>query len=615
MIFSGGNKKMNKIPIMICIIILITSVISSVSGNKIEYPNDSFFDKQWALNNIGQTGGIENADIDAVEAWDIETGNPEIIIAIIDSGIDLYHPDLVNNIWENSDEIPDNDIDDNNNGYVDDFNGYDFIFEDNDPYPLDHNGHGTVMSGVISAMTNNEIGISGITWNCKIMPVKVVDANWTASSNSIFDGIKYAADNGAKIICMAFMMFPSSSLKEAINYAYEKGILLICAAGNNGNDRKTYPAAYENVMAVAGTDHSDHRMEHYYEFNGVWVNSSYGDWVDIAAPGEDIYTTQPTYYVTSCDTWGAQLNYDVVSGTTLATPVIAGVAALVFSKNPDYYPDKVRAILKANCDPYDSNFDLGCGRVNAYKALMEFNSEPEKPDAPDGPSSGKPGEFYDYSAYTIDIDGDQIYYLFSWGDGNDSGWLGPFNSDDICIESHNWFDRGDYEIRVKAKDEFGLESEWSDPLLVNMPKNKKHQYSPIIKNLLENLYLLKSLLNNSTNENLIVNNNGKIYGFIQYQNGSNVQNSTILLWEGSPWGFSHLPDEISYTDSKGYYEFENLNYGRYHIDPAKPGFKIGEKNVFLNEENPEIKIDFKAVKRKIFDEQSIIIFQNIIKLL
>ena len=436
-------------------------------------PNDPFFEEQWALHNTGQTGGSNDADIDAIEACDIITGSPDITVAIIDTGIDLTHPDLKNNIWENSDEIPDNGIDDDNNGYVDDVQGYDFVNEDNDPYPLDHNGHGTIMSGVIAAMADNEIGISGITWNCKIMPVQVVDANWIPNGNSIFEGIKYAADNGAKVICMALgYTFPSSALKDTIDYAFNKGALICCAAGNFGNDRKIYPGAYENVIAVAGTDHSDNRMEYLYEFNGEWVNSSYGDWVDIAAPGENIYTTSPTYHVTLCDTWGYELNYDVISGTTLAAPVVAGVAALVFSKNPDYSPDKVTAILKANSDPYDSEYDLGCGRVNAYNALMGYNSEPDKPEPPVGPTNGKPNEFYEYSVLSIDPDGDSLYYLFDWGDDSNSGWLGPYENGEECKVSNNWTIKGEFEIKVKAKDIYGLESEWSDPLFVSMPKNK-----------------------------------------------------------------------------------------------------------------------------------------------
>jgi len=436
-------------------------------------PNDPLFSKQWALHNEGQTGGKVDSDIDAIEAWDLIEGNPEIAIAIIDTGIDMTHPDLMGNIWVNEDEIPDNGLDDDENGYIDDYNGYDFTNEDDTLYPLDHNGHGTVMSGVIAAIANNEIGISGVTWNCKIMPVKVFDANWISNGNSVFDGIKYAADNGAKVICMAFGYATSTSiLKDTIDYAYSKGCVLVCSAGNFGNSRKTYPAAYDNVLAVAGTDHSDNRMEGFYEFNGVWVNSSYGDWVDIAAPGEDIYTTSPTYHVTLCDSWGYKLNYDILSGTTLAAPVVAGVAALVFSKNPDYSPLEVSSIIKANCDAYTSEYDLGCGRVNAYNALMEINNEPEKPATLSGPTSGKAGEYYEYSVSTIDLDGDKVFYLFDWGDGTEIEIVGLYESEETCVASHNWSEKGNYEIMVKARDEYGLESDWSDPLEISMPRYK-----------------------------------------------------------------------------------------------------------------------------------------------
>ena len=436
-------------------------------------PNDPYFEDQWALHNTGQTGGKRDSDIDAIEAWDIEKGSPDVSIAIIDSGIDLTHPDLVDNIWVNSDEIPDNGIDDDGNGFIDDYQGYDFLMEDNNPSPMDHNGHGTVMAGVIAAMTDNEIGISGITWHCKIMPVKVVDANWTPTSNSIFDGIRYAADNGARVICLA-LGFPTSGsrLKEAVDYAHGKGALVVCSAGNFDNNRKYYPAAYDNVIAVAGTDDSDHRMEEVYEYNGIWVNSSYGDWVDIAAPGTDIHTTSPTYHVTLCDTWGYQLNYDILSGTTLAAPLVAGVAALVISKHPEYTPNKVMAILKANTDPYDSEYDLGVGRINAYKALMELNAEPDKPNAPTGPDSGKVGVEYDFSVSSTDEDGDDLFFLYDWGDGNMSEWVGPYSSGQACVLSYYWSEKGPYNVKVMAMDEFGLESDWSDPLLVNMQKNR-----------------------------------------------------------------------------------------------------------------------------------------------
>jgi subtilisin family serine protease len=452
-------------------------------------PNDPFFNQQWMLQNTGQTGGTPDADIDAPEAWDIKTGSAEVIIAIVDSGIDFTHPDLVDNIWTNLDEVPDNDVDDDNNGYIDDVHGYDFYHEDTSNLPMDTMGHGTSMAGVLAAITDNGIGLAGVAFDCKIMPVKIFNKNAVTTVSITAEGIRYAVDNGAKVICLA-IGFPASSatLRDAVDYAYGKGVFICAAAGNFGNTMKTYPAAFTNVTAVAATDHNDRRMEYYYEYNDVWTNSTYGDWVDIAAPGENIITTLPTYYVNYMNgVWGFSLNYATGSGTTLATPIIGGVAALVLSKNPSYSPGKVAAILKANSDPYDSPYYLGMGRVNAYKALIELNAEPEKPAAPEGTTSGKVGEYYDYMVSTVDVDGDQIYYLFDWGDGTDSGWVGPYDSNDVCTVSYNWSEKGNYEIKVKAKDIFGLESDWSNPLPIKMPYSYTKPIPPFMELLFQRL--------------------------------------------------------------------------------------------------------------------------------
>jgi len=459
----------------------------TLKGSSNAEPNDSFFAQQWALHNTGQTGGTADADIDAVEAWDIETGSPEVVIAIVDSGIDFTHPDLADNIWTNPDEVSDNGIDDDGNGYVDDVHGYDFHNENNDSLPEDSTGHGTSLAGIIAAVTDNGIGIAGVAYNSKIMPVKIFDEDSMTTASMVAEGIRYAADNGAKVICMALgFPFPSATLKDAVDYAYGKGAFICVGAGNFDNDRKTYPAAYENVTAVAATDHNDQRMEYYYEHNGVWANSTYGDWVDIAAPGENIMTTLPTYYVEYMNgMWNYPLNYGAGSGVTLATPIVAGVAALVYSKNPSYSPGRVTAILKANSDPYDSEYYLGAGRINANNALMELNAEPEKPDRPVGPSSGNVNEYYEYSASTHDADGDHLYYLFEWGDGNDSGWLGPFETGIECTASHNWSEQGDYSIRVKARDVFGLESDWSDSLPISMPLEHQILLEKIIEWILQ----------------------------------------------------------------------------------------------------------------------------------
>jgi subtilisin family serine protease len=438
-------------------------------------PNDPFFNDQWALHNTGQTGGTPDADIDAVEAWDIENGSSEVSIAVIDSGIDFNHPDLTDIAWVNEDEIPDNGIDDDNNGYIDDVLGYDFTNDNEDRVPWDNTGHGTALSGIIAALTNNDIGISGIAWNCKIMVIKIFNEDGIATVSNIAKGIRYAADNSARVICMALaVMSPSPTLRNAIDYAYDKDVFICCGAGNFDNDHKTYPAAFDNVNAVAGTDHNDSRMEIYHEGNDIWLNSTYGDWVDIAAPGKDIYTTLPTYHVKYMnDIWGFNQDYDLIGGVTSATPIVAGVVALILSKNPSYSPGKATAIIKANSDPYDSEYYLGVGRINAYNSLMELNEEPEKPKTPNGPTSGKINIQYDYSTSSTDVNDEQLFYLFDWDDGNYSEWLGPYNSGETCLVSYNWSLEGNYNIRVICKDIYGLESDWSDPLKVTIPRNKK----------------------------------------------------------------------------------------------------------------------------------------------
>lgn len=271
--------------------------------NQMDIPNDPDFEKQWSLDNTGQTGGSPDADIDAPEAWEIETGNPEIVIAIVDSGIDYTHPDLAGNIWINNDEIPDNDIDDDNNGFVDDYYGYDFTGR-GDPDPKDTLGHGTHCAGVAGAVTNNNLGIAGVCWNCKLMSVRVfqnTSAAWSWTAN----GIRYAADNGAHVISMSFGWYdPADVLKDAIDYAYDKGTILVAAAGNEGVMSQLYPAAYENVIAVAATDHNDQRMNRYDERFDMEFMSNFGFWVDVSAPGQDIYSTLPTYNFYFGDEYG-----------------------------------------------------------------------------------------------------------------------------------------------------------------------------------------------------------------------------------------------------------------------------------------------------------------------
>jgi subtilisin family serine protease len=338
-------------------------------------PNDANFSNQWHLHNIGQVflhnyyghnySGIPDADIDAPEAWDVEKGSPDVVIAIIDSGIDYMHPDLAANIWNNTDEIPNNGIDDDANGYIDDIRGWYFLKNNNNV--TDGNGHGTMCAGVAGAVGDNGIWGAGVTWNCKIMPLRIANETWASNVVAATKGIKYAADNGADVCSMSFGFSNSSVLKDAIDYAYGKGVFLCAAAGNGNSHYEFYPAAYENVTAVGMTNQNDSRCSP-NDWGPGW-GSNYGPWVDIAAPGNIIYSTMPTYDV-YFNNYEMPHNFAWGCGTSFASPMVAGVAALLLSKDPSLTPDELKAILCSSVDPYSSTVYCGTGRLNAQKALI-----------------------------------------------------------------------------------------------------------------------------------------------------------------------------------------------------------------------------------------------------
>jgi subtilisin family serine protease len=344
-------------------------------GDVCGIPNDTNFSSLWYLHNTGQKiwlqlqlkkftlrvsfNGIPDADIDAPEAWNITTGSPDVVIAIIDSGIDYTHPDLAANIWTNLDEIPDNGIDDDQNGYVDDVRGWNTCY--NNSNITDGFGHGTLCAGIAGAVGNNGLFGAGIAWNCKLMPVRILDENGSgAYLIEVVKGIQYAVNNGADIISMSWSFrYRSSILKDAVDYAYGKGVVLCASAGNEYSSIKRYPAALDNVIAVGATDWDDLRC--YF--------SNYGQWVDIAAPGEGIFSTMPTYHVVMNDPPNYMTeNFGWAAGTSCSCPMVASVAALLLSKTPSLTPDEVKALLCENVDPY-SGLYIGTGRLNACKAL------------------------------------------------------------------------------------------------------------------------------------------------------------------------------------------------------------------------------------------------------
>jgi len=316
-------------------------------------PDDPLFDQQWHLD---QTS---DCDIDAPEAWDITTGSSEVVIAVVDTGVDYNHEDLADNIWTNPGEIPNNGKDDDNNGFVDDIHGWDFVDKDNSPKDL--HGHGTHCSGIISSVTNNGIGVAGIASNCKIMPVCVGNDKIIWLWN-VLDGIAYAADNGADIISMSFGNYISSDMvKDVLDDAYSQGSVLVAAAGNEEKSLELYPAGYDNVIGVAATDQYDNRA--FFSNNGLWV--------DVAAPGVDILSLRAK----NTDMYGDGIHivdehYYIASGTSMACPVVSGVVGLLLSNKPNLNQNEIKTIISNAVDEVNSIKYIGMGRINAYKALV-----------------------------------------------------------------------------------------------------------------------------------------------------------------------------------------------------------------------------------------------------
>ncbi|MEP6516818.1 S8 family serine peptidase [Microcoleus vaginatus] len=273
-----------------------------------------------------------NWGVDAINAPDVWeqniTGNG-IVVAVLDTGVDYNHPDLDNNIWQNAGEIAENGIDEDRNGFIDDIRGWDFVVNDNNPMDLDFDGHGTHIAGVIAAERNN-FGITGVAPNAKIMPVRVLPAFGEGEWNNIAAGIRYAADNGANVINLSLgnKFYPPNLVNDAIEYANNKGSVVVMSAGNLGLSQPNYPARNADRWGIAVGS---------IDINGRMADTSNGagstplDY--LVGPGVDIYSTTPYNY------------YDTLTGTSMATPHVAGVAALVLNANPILTPAQVEYIL------------------------------------------------------------------------------------------------------------------------------------------------------------------------------------------------------------------------------------------------------------------------------
>jgi thermitase len=333
-------------------------------------PNDTYFSRQFGLYNDGtfsQSPATNDADIDMELGWDIEKGDESIIVAILDSGIKLEHPEFNGRLWINSNETI-NGIDDDNNGYIDDINGWDFANNDNNP--TDDHGHGTNVTGIIGANSNNNRGYSGVDHNCKLMIGKILDQNNSGYYSWWTDAIYYAVDNGAKIINMSVGGSGySSSMKDAIDYAYNNGVTVVACMMNENNNTTFYPAGYQNTIAVGSTNPNDERSTPF--FWSPTSGSNYGNHIDVVAPGNYIYGLDYQSNTNYNSYWG---------GTSQAAPIVAGISSLLLAQDPNRTPDDIRSILRNTAEDqvgnasedivgYDNYY--GYGRVNAYQALLQ----------------------------------------------------------------------------------------------------------------------------------------------------------------------------------------------------------------------------------------------------
>ncbi len=343
--------------------------IARGSGIMNTVPNDSRYTDQWALKNDGtfsQSTAVGGADIDMELAWDIETGDPDMIVAIIDSGVRLSHPEFDGRIWTNPNEVADG-IDNDGNGFVDDIvAGWDFINDDNDP--TDDHGHGTNVAGIALATGNNFIGYAGINWNSKVMVCKSLNDNNSGSYAAMAGAIYYAVDNGAKVINMSIGGSGQSfTLSSAIDYCHANGVVLVACMMNFNNSIPYYPAAYSKTIAVGSTNPDDTRSAPF--FWSSTSGSNFGGHIDLVAPGNYMYGLSYDSDWWYGSYWG---------GTSQATPLVTGVVSLLFAQNPSLTFDEVRSILTESAEDQvgdsseDTNgFDIyyGHGRLNAYKAL------------------------------------------------------------------------------------------------------------------------------------------------------------------------------------------------------------------------------------------------------
>ncbi|HYE03636.1 MAG TPA: S8 family serine peptidase [Phycisphaerales bacterium] len=394
-------------------------------------PNDTYFGLQWGMHSTGQTvngdPGIADADIDAPEAWNVFTGSSGFVVAVIDDGTNYGHADLAANMWTNPGEVAGNGLDDDANGYVDDVRGWDFYTNDNDPYG---GGHGTHTAGTVGAVGNNALGVAGVSWQCKVMPLRFLGPMGGATSDAI-EALQYAVGKGVKVSNNSWGGGGySQALYDAINAARAAGHLFVAAAGNGGSDQvgdnndavAFYPASYtlDNVISVAATNNNDGRAG----FSNYGATS-----VDLGAPGVNIVSTYGTGYAYS-------------DGTSMACPHVAGAAALVWANNPSFSYAQVRARLLSTVRPVASlgGITVTGGVLNLAGAVgTSTNTAPSVTiTAPVGGAAFTLGSTIDFAGSAGDTQDGSLTAALAWSSSLQGplGAGGSFARGDLVAGTH-----------------------------------------------------------------------------------------------------------------------------------------------------------------------------------
>lgn len=356
---------------MFAVMIMLCASVYGVPAHALT-PNDPLLSQQWYLSKIH-----------AFDAWDTQTGSREVVVAVLDTGVDFDHPDLAGNLWTNENEIPGDGIDNDNNGFIDDTNGWDFVDDDNSPIPtvttsadIDAVYHGTVVAGLIGAVGNNAEGVTGVSWNVRIMPVRILDQFGSGTSQSARLALEYAVENGADIVNFSFTGFAlDGAFRDVVRRAYERGVTVVAAAGNKGGggtnleESPVYPACFHGdtleedwVIGVSSTNENDEKA----------AFSNYGaSCVDIAAPGVDVFGTvyQDSRFNELKDAYAGGW-----SGTSVSSPLVAGAAALLKSSYPSLTPMQIKTALQLSADPIAktsvASGSIGSGRIHVQRALQ-----------------------------------------------------------------------------------------------------------------------------------------------------------------------------------------------------------------------------------------------------